>query len=107
MPIQNPRSGRTGEVVYDSRKKLVRLTDYTKAKDIDNSDRIFPISYVDAWSMVRKAGTLVNMELRPHDLRPHPATYVSVSRSGTRIEIVSKVILRHANLQPPTGILGR
>jgi integrase len=46
--------------------------------------------------MVVKAGKLVGIHLRPHDLRRHSATYAS--RSGVPIEIVSKVILRHANL---------
>jgi integrase len=43
-----------------------------------------------------KSGKLVGVKLRPHDLRRHSATYAS--RSGVPIEIVSKVILRHANL---------
>jgi integrase len=46
--------------------------------------------------MVRKAGSLVGIHLRPHDLRRHAATFAS--RSGTPIEIVSKVIMRHAHL---------
>lgn len=46
--------------------------------------------------MVKKAGKLVDIELCPHDLRRHAATYAS--RPGTPIEIVSKVILRHAAL---------
>ncbi len=41
-------------------------------------------------------GNMVEIELRPHDLRGYAATYAS--RSGTPIEIVSKVILRHADL---------
>ncbi len=49
--------------------------------------------------MVKKAGQLVGVELKPHDLRRHAATYAS--RSGTPIEIVSKVILRHADLTTP------
>ena len=93
LAIKNPKSGRVGEAVYVPRKILVRLTDYVKTYEIGNSDRIFPISYVAAWSMVKKSGNLVNIELRPHDLRRHAATYAS--RSGTPIEIVSKVILRH------------
>jgi len=105
LTIQNPKSGRAGETVYVPRKILVRLTAYAKAKDINSSNRIFPISYVSAWSMVKKAGMLVNIELRPHDLRRHAATYAS--RSGTPIEIVSKVILRHAASQQPSGISGR
>jgi integrase len=75
LAIQNPKSGRTGETVYVPRKILVRLSSYVKAKNINTSERIFPISYVAAWSMVKKAGMLVNIELRPHDLRRHAATY--------------------------------
>lgn len=96
LKIQNPKSGRSEETVYVPRKILVRLSEYVKAHDCHDNERIFPISYVAAWSMVKKSGKIVNIELRPHDLRRHAATYAS--RSGTPIEIVSKVILRHANL---------
>jgi integrase/recombinase XerD len=105
LAIKYPKSGRVGETVYVPRKLLVRLTDYVKAHDIGNNDRIFPISYVAAWSIVKKSGTLVNIELRPHDLRRHAATYAS--RSGTPIEIVSKVILRHADLSTTQRYLGK
>jgi integrase len=53
--------------------------------------------------MVVKAGKLVGIHLR-HDLRRHSATYAS--RSGVPIEIVSKVILRHANLSTTQRYLG-
>jgi integrase len=43
---------------------------------------------------------MVDIQLRPHDLRRHSATYAS--RSGVPIEIVSKVILRHVNLSTTT-----
>jgi hypothetical protein len=55
--------------------------------------------------MVIKSGKLVGVKLRPHDLRRHSATYTS--RSGVPIEIISKVILRHANLSPHKGIWER
>jgi integrase/recombinase XerD len=55
--------------------------------------------------VVKKAGELVGISLRPHDLRRHAATYAS--RSGTPIEIVSKVILRHANLATTQRYLGK
>jgi integrase len=61
LAVQNPKSGRVGETVYVPRKILVRLTAYAKARDINSSNRIFPISYVAAWSMVKKAGGLVTM----------------------------------------------
>ena len=105
LAIQNPKSGRTGETVYVPRKILVRLTGYVRAQNIDKKDRIFPISYVAAWSMVKKSGKMVDIELRPHDLRRHAATYAS--RSGTPIEIVSKVILRHADLSTTQRYLGK
>jgi integrase/recombinase XerD len=105
LAIQNPKSGRTGETVYVPQKLLVRLSDYVKANKTGLNDRIFPISYVAAWSMVKKAGNLVDIELRPQDLRRHAATYAS--RSGTPIEIVSKVILRHADLSTTQRYLGK
>ena len=105
LAIQNPKSGRVGEIVYVPRKILVRLTDFVRANEICNNARIFPISYVAAWSMVKKAEKLVDIELRPHDLRRHAATYAS--RSGTPIEIVSKVILRHADLSTTQRYLGK
>lgn len=84
---------------------MIRLTSYVRSYEIESTERIFPISYVAAWSMVKKAGKLVNIELRPHDLRRHAATYAS--RSGTPIEIVSKVILRHADLSTTQRYLGK
>jgi hypothetical protein len=41
-------------------------------------------------------GKLVGIDSRPHDLRRSSATYAS--RSGTPIQIVSKIILRHVHL---------
>jgi integrase len=48
---------------------------------------------------------LVGVKVSPHDLRRHAATYPS--RAGTPIEIVSKLILRHANLSTTQRYLGR
>jgi integrase len=55
--------------------------------------------------MVKKAGELAGVNLRPHDLRRHAATHAS--RSGTPIEIVSKIILRHAHLSTTQRYLGK
>ncbi len=76
-----------------------------KVHDIGLNDRTFPISYVAAWSMVKKAGTLANIALRPHALRRHAATYAS--RSETPIEIVSKVIMTHADLSTTQRYLSK
>ena len=54
--------------------------------------------------MVKNAGQMVGINLRPHDLRRHAATYAS--RAGTPLEIVSKIILRHADLTTTQRYLG-
>ena len=79
--------------------------EYIRNQAIKLDNRIFPISYPAARTTVKKAGRLVGINLRPHDLRRHAATYAS--RSGTPIEIVSKVILRHANLSTTQRYLGK
>jgi len=71
----------------------------------DTNDRIFPISYEAARIMVLRAGIMVGIHLRPHDLPRHAATYAS--RSGVPIEIISKIILRHANLSTTQLYLGK
>jgi integrase len=55
--------------------------------------------------IVKNAGDLVGIYLKPHDLRKHAATYAS--RSGTPLEIVSKVLLRHSNLSTTQIYLGK
>ena len=66
---------------------------------------IFPICYGAARAMVGKAGKLVGIRLRPHDLRRHAATFAS--RSNVPLEIISKVILRHSSLQTTEIYLGK
>ncbi len=63
------------------------------------------ITYGAARVMSKKAGLLVGVQLRPHDLRRHATTYAS--RSGIPNEIVSKVILRHSNLAMTQRYLGK
>ena len=102
--LQKPKSGRRGEVVYIPNKLQRRLHDYIRDNDIQPEDHVFPISYSTSWSMVKKAGKLVGVNLRPHDLRRHAATYAS--RAGTPLETVSKVILWHADLATTQRYLG-
>jgi len=61
LTIQNPKSGRAEETVYVPRKILVRLSEYIKVNSFTTHDRIFPISYVAAWSMVKKSGQLLTL----------------------------------------------
>ncbi len=73
-----------------------RLKRYIRENQIKPDTSIFPITYAAARIVVKKAGDLVGIHLKPHDLRRHAATYAS--RSGTPLEIVSKILLRHSNL---------
>jgi integrase/recombinase XerD len=103
--IRDPKSGKELEMVFIPLKVADRLKMYINAKSIEQDQRIFPITYPAARAIVIKAGKLVGINLRPHDLRRHAATYAS--RSGTPIELVSKVILRHANLSTTQRYLGK
>ena len=105
LMIQSPKSGRDAEVVFIPRKVADRLRSYLKDKAIAPEHKIFPITYAAARIVVKNAGKLAGIELRPHDLRRHAATYAS--RSGVPIEIVSKVILRHSNLSTTQRYLGK
>jgi integrase len=105
LMLSDPKSGRGVELVFIPQKVADRLKDYIRNKNIGPQQRIFPISYPAARAVVKKAGRLVGITLRPHDLRRHAATYAS--RSGTPIEIVSKVILRHANLSTTQRYLAK
>jgi integrase/recombinase XerD len=78
--IRDPKRGKETEVVFIPKELADRLKDYLKARGIQGKQRILPITYTAARAMVKKAGSLVGVHLRPHDLRRHAATYAS--RSG-------------------------
>jgi integrase len=102
--LRQPKSGKEHEIVFIPQKVAERLRDYAIEVCKSSEDRIFPISYEAARMMVLKAGKMVGIYLRPHDLRRHSATHAA--RSGVPIEIVSKLILRHANLSTTQRYLG-
>ncbi len=102
--LREPKSGKEHEFVFIPQKVADRLREYAFQVCNAPNDRVFPIPYEAARMMVIKSGKLVGVKLRPHDLRRHSATYAS--RSGVPIEIVSKVILRHANLSTTQRYLG-
>jgi integrase/recombinase XerD len=95
LAIQNPKSGRTEETVYVPRKLLVRLNDYVQANDAGFHERIFPISYVAAWSLVKKAGQLVSIELRPHDLRRHAVVSLLPALPALRLAVLNRLVNDH------------
>jgi len=105
LTLRDPKSGREQEFIFIPQRLADRLKDYIRQEGIQPYQLIFPICYEAAREMVAKAGSVVGIHLRPHDLRRHAATYAS--RSGVPIEIVSKVILRHSNLSTTQRYLGK
>lgn len=103
--IRSPKSGRESEAVFLPQKVADRMRKYIQNNGIKPEARIFPITYAAARLIVKKAGKLVDIPVRPHDLRRHAATYAS--RAGTPLEIVSKVLLRHSNLSTTQRYLGK
>ena len=103
--LHDPKSGREAEVVFIPQKVADRLKEYIRANNIESDQRIFPLTYGGAREIIKKSGKLAGISLKCHDLRRHAATYAS--RSGTPIEIVSKVILRHSNLSTTQRYLGK
>ena len=104
LVLREPKSGKQTEVVFIPQKTADRLRAFIEREGILPDQRIFRMTYQCARIIVNKAGKLVGIHLRPHDLRRHAATHAS--RCGTPIEIVSKVILRHANLSTTQRYLG-
>jgi integrase len=61
--------------------------------------------YTAVRGLIKAMGRKLGVELTPHDLRRHSATFAS--RNGVPIEIVSKVLLRHQNLKTTQLYLGK
>jgi len=101
ITLPSPKSGKESELVFIPQKLADRLREYVKDTGIGADHLIFKMSYNAARVMVKKAGSLVGIQLRPHDLRRHAAAFAS------RIEIVRKVIMRHAHLFTTQRYLGK
>ena len=92
-------------MIYIPQKIADQLKEYIRVQKIAPKQMIFPICYGAARAMVKKAGQLVGIRLRPHDLRRHAATFAS--RSNVPLEIISKVILRHSSIKTTEIYLGK
>ncbi|MCP4930465.1 MAG: site-specific integrase [Candidatus Marinimicrobia bacterium] len=103
--LNDTKSGKEQELIFIPQKVADRLKEYVRVQKIAPKQMIFPICYGAARAMVKKAGQLVGIRLRPHDLRRHAATFAS--RSNVPLEIISKVILRHSSLQTTEIYLGK
>jgi integrase len=103
--IREPKSGKDSEEAFMPEQIAKRMQDYIEKQGIRAKDRIFPISYSTARTLIRKLGEKINIKISPHDLRRHSATYAS--RNGVLLEIVSKIILRHHDLKTTQVYLGK
>lgn len=103
--IQEPKSGRDAEVAFMPEHIAARLTEYVVGRQLSTVDRIFPLCYTTVRNLVTGLGRKLNVNISPHDLRRHSATYAS--RNGVPLEIVSKVILRHQDLKTTQIYLGK
>ena len=103
--LNDTKSGNQQELIFIPQKVADRLKEYVRVEKIAPAQLIFPICYGAARVMVKKAGKLVGIRLRPHDLRRHAATFAS--RSNVPLEIISKIILRHSSIQTTEIYLGK
>lgn len=103
--ILEPKSRKDSEVAFMPEQVANRLSDYIEREKLSPDDTIFPICYTSARSLIRHLAKKINIEMTPHDLRRHSATYAS--RNGMPLEIISKVILRHRDLKTTQIYLGR
>ncbi len=105
LVLLDPKSGNQTEIVFIPKKVADRLREYITSVNIEDDNNVFPLGYTRAREIVQNAGKIISVDLKPHDLRRHAATYAS--RSGVPIEIISKIILRHANLATTQKYLGK
>jgi integrase len=105
ITLREPKSGKETERAYMPENVSRKLAEYVKETAINGEDRIFPICYSTARSLVKRLGTKLNVRIAPHDLRRYSATYAS--RNGVPLEVVSKVILRHQDLKTTQVYLGK
>jgi integrase len=103
--LREPKSGKEAEMAYMPENISRKLVEYIKEKGLQGEERIFPICYSTARSLIRKLGAKLNVHVSPHDLRRYSATYAS--RNGIPLEIVSKIILRHRDLKTTQVYLGK
>ena len=105
LTIQNPKSRKDSEVAFMPEQIANRLSEYITKENLSPEDTIFTMCYSTARSRIKQLARRLNIEMTPHDLRRHSATYAS--RNGMPLEIVSKVILRHRDLKTTQIYLGR
>jgi hypothetical protein len=74
-------------------------------QNVPPEQRLFPVFYSTARSMIERLGDKINIKMSPHDLRRHWATYASRNRIPP--DVISEIILRHQGLKTTQMYLGR
>ncbi|HQO64681.1 MAG TPA: site-specific integrase [Syntrophorhabdus sp.] len=105
ISLREPKSGKESERAYMPESLSRKLLEYIKEQSLEEKDKIFPICYSTARSLIKRLGSRLNVHVSPHDLRRYSATYAS--RNGVPLEVVSKVILRHQDLKTTQVYLGK
>jgi len=105
ITLREPKSGKQAEMAYMPESMSRKLSEYIKEKALNSEDRLFPICYSTARSLIKRLGATLNVDVSPHDLRRYSATYAS--KNGVPLEVVSKVILRHQDLKTTQVYLGK
>jgi len=103
--LHEPKSGRDVEVVFMPEHIASRVAQYVAEKELAPDERVFGIGYTTVRNLVSGIGQTLGIKITPHDLRRHSATYAS--RNGVPLEIISKVLLRHADLKTTQIYLGK
>ena len=78
--LHNPKNDKKQRLYIFPQKIADRLKEYIRTKNIDNNQRIFPLTYGGAREIVKRAGRTSGIKLKCHDLRRHAATYASRSK---------------------------
>ena len=73
------------EFIFIPQKIADGLKDYIRENGFQPEEPFFSICYETARSMAKKAGDVVGIHLKPHDLRHHAATFASRSGVGLRL----------------------
>jgi len=105
LTIRRPKSGRDEKSAFMPETLAGRLRTYLETQNMDFDQRIFPICYSTARSLVKRLGDKMEVKIRPHDLRRHSATYAS--RNGIPLKVISKMIFRHQDLKTTQMYLDR
>jgi len=66
--IRDPKSGREAEAGFLPQNVADRLRTYLREKEIKPDNRIFPLTYAAAKLIVKKAGHVIGVHVRPHSM---------------------------------------